>query len=379
MDPSPIHISTFVAMAIDPIPPKDHPTSRARRPISPANSAASTSDSALGASPDSSKAASPPSQHSPSQRNSHQASPSAPSMTFEGIRIGFGVVETNESDINGDLSNVAVEIVDVRINDRIDVAEQLDRLILRISQLVQSHATNAQQYESQNQSSTNSLPSTVLVSSNQAIRQTLYPFITAAANPEDKSQSSQNVQESDFAQHYSTVPNIFHSFIAIDDVVSGNCSGVVNKTAESDVAKLSVHQQVQHIVEYIRKGDRAALFSSQRLEHVSQRYVPALCTDTFVDSGLVARARGLPWHASDQDIAQFFAGLNIAPGGIALCLSAEGRRNGEALIRFESSKHRDLALQRHRKFLHSRYIEVYRGSGEEFMKLTLGSYFFLPI
>lgn len=27
----------------------------------------------------------------------------------------------------------------------------------------------------------------------------------------------------------------------------------------------------------------------------------------------MAKARGLPWHASDQDIAHFFAGLNIVP------------------------------------------------------------------
>lgn len=49
-------------------------------------------------------------------------------MNFEGIRIGLGVVEANESNINGDPSNVAVEIVDMRINDRRDVAEQLDRV-----------------------------------------------------------------------------------------------------------------------------------------------------------------------------------------------------------------------------------------------------------
>lgn len=108
-----------------------------------------------------------------------------------------------------------------------------------------------------------------------------------------------------------------------------------------------------------------------------------------VDDNTVIRARGLPWQSSDQDIARFFRGLNIAKyennpqtilvlilqcvhnsnlsddwlcvcrGGAALCLNAQGRRNGEALVRFESEEHRDLALQRHKHHMGTRYIEVH--------------------
>lgn len=109
----------------------------------------------------------------------------------------------------------------------------------------------------------------------------------------------------------------------------------------------------------------------------------------------VIRARGLPWQSSDQDIARFFRGLNIAKyvvatsnlsvsiiyiyiesyllirclhplyvvlhrGGAALCLNAQGRRNGEALVRFVSEEHRNLALQRHKHHMGNRYIEVTR-------------------
>lgn len=45
-------------------------------------------------------------------------------------------------------------------------------------------------------------------------------------------------------------------------------------------------------------------------------------------------------------------------GGAALCLNAQGRRNGEALVRFVSEEHRDLALQRHKHHMGTRYIEV---------------------
>ena len=34
-----------------------------------------------------------------------------------------------------------------------------------------------------------------------------------------------------------------------------------------------------------------------------------------VDTNSVVRARGLPWQASDTDIARFFTGLNVSPGG----------------------------------------------------------------
>ena len=59
-------------------------------------------------------------------------------------------------------------------------------------------------------------------------------------------------------------------------------------------------------------------------------------------------------------------------GGVALCLSAQGRRNGEALVRFESELHRDLALKRHKHHLQNRYIEVYKASGEDFLAVAGG-------
>lgn len=45
-------------------------------------------------------------------------------------------------------------------------------------------------------------------------------------------------------------------------------------------------------------------------------------------------------------------------GGVALCLNAQGRRNGEALVRFVNAEHRDMALERHKHHMGSRYIEV---------------------
>ncbi|KAF7246117.1 Epithelial splicing regulatory protein 1 [Varanus komodoensis] len=93
----------------------------------------------------------------------------------------------------------------------------------------------------------------------------------------------------------------------------------------------------------------------------------------LVDDNTIIRARGLPWQSSDQDIARFFKGLNIAKGGAALCLNAQGRRNGEALVRFVNEEHRDLALQRHKHHMGNRYIEVYKATGEDFLKIAGGT------
>lgn len=50
--------------------------------------------------------------------------------------------------------------------------------------------------------------------------------------------------------------------------------------------------------------------------------------------------------------------LLCSRGGVALCLNAQGRRNGEALVRFVNVEHRDLALERHKHHMGNRYIEV---------------------
>ncbi|XP_021916116.1 RNA-binding protein fusilli isoform X3 [Zootermopsis nevadensis] len=109
-------------------------------------------------------------------------------------------------------------------------------------------------------------------------------------------------------------------------------------------------------------------------ETVNLRLEPGICSkNEEVDNSCVVRARGLPWQSSDQDIAKFFRGLNVAKGGVALCLSPQGRRNGEALVRFINQEHRDMALKRHKHHIGNRYIEVYKASGEDFINVAGGS------
>uniref|UniRef100_A0A5F8GFK0 Epithelial splicing regulatory protein 2 n=1 Tax=Monodelphis domestica TaxID=13616 RepID=A0A5F8GFK0_MONDO len=98
-------------------------------------------------------------------------------------------------------------------------------------------------------------------------------------------------------------------------------------------------------------------------EIVKCKYDSGPCSKAeVVDNETVVRARGLPWQSSDQDIARFFKGLNIAKGG-----------RGPSLVRFVDSEQRDLSLERHKHHMGARYIEVYKASGEEFLKIAGGT------
>ncbi|XP_011689892.1 PREDICTED: RNA-binding protein fusilli isoform X3 [Wasmannia auropunctata] len=118
--------------------------------------------------------------------------------------------------------------------------------------------------------------------------------------------------------------------------------------------------------------DRGHIFKNPEVVNIVLE--PGICSkDEEVDNDCVVRARGLPWQSSDQDIAKFFRGLNVAKGGVALCLSPMGRRNGEALVRFINKEHRDMALKRHKHHMGTRYIEVYKASGEDFVGVAGGT------
>jgi epithelial splicing regulatory protein 1/2 len=69
----------------------------------------------------------------------------------------------------------------------------------------------------------------------------------------------------------------------------------------------------------------------------------------------------IPFYANPA-----FASMAAPRGGVALCLNQQGRRNGDALVRFQSQDQRDMGLKRHKQQIGSRYVDVYRSSGDEY-------------
>ncbi|KAF7648162.1 hypothetical protein LDENG_00161170 [Lucifuga dentata] len=73
----------------------------------------------------------------------------------------------------------------------------------------------------------------------------------------------------------------------------------------------------------------------------------------------VVRIRGLPFSCTEADITWFFSGLDIVKNGVTIVLDNKGRNSGEAFVQFSSQEIADEALQRDRKLIGNRYIEVF--------------------
>jgi len=81
----------------------------------------------------------------------------------------------------------------------------------------------------------------------------------------------------------------------------------------------------------------------------------------------VVRVRGLPYSdCNDEDIAEFFSGLQIQNDGILILLNYQGRPRGEAFVKFTTPEIALKATKKNRSTLGSRYIEVYQSNIKSF-------------
>ncbi|CAL8075579.1 unnamed protein product [Calicophoron daubneyi] len=153
---------------------------------------------------------------------------------------------------------------------------------------------------------------------------------------------------------------------------NANVDGTENSLRDDQLDGMPIVAYCRHLANLVRQMTKdGALWTD--IETINDHYQPAFVRKTDnVEDDVVIRARGLPWQATDSDIFQFFSGINISKGGIALVLSKVGRRNGEALVRFTDRQQRDLALCKHKHHMGSRYIEVYAATGSEFTAFAGG-------
>ncbi|XP_054895625.1 G-rich sequence factor 1 [Poeciliopsis prolifica] len=75
----------------------------------------------------------------------------------------------------------------------------------------------------------------------------------------------------------------------------------------------------------------------------------------------LVQVKGLLWTCTAQDLLQFFSDCRIRNGvnGIHLTLDRLGRPSGRAFIEMEHEEDVNKALEKHRQYLGSRYVEVY--------------------
>lgn len=79
----------------------------------------------------------------------------------------------------------------------------------------------------------------------------------------------------------------------------------------------------------------------------------------------VVRIRGFPFNCSEEDIREFFSGLDVVKDGVTFVLNHKGRKTSSAYVQFASQEMANEALQRDRDFIGSRYIEVFPSNKSE--------------
>lgn len=79
----------------------------------------------------------------------------------------------------------------------------------------------------------------------------------------------------------------------------------------------------------------------------------------------VVRLRGLPWKATSREIIDFFGDLCVVPNGVHLVPNPDGRPSGDAFVEFETHGDAVQSLQKHKKHLGPRYVEVYKSTRQE--------------
>ncbi|XP_032623959.2 G-rich sequence factor 1 [Chelonoidis abingdonii] len=85
------------------------------------------------------------------------------------------------------------------------------------------------------------------------------------------------------------------------------------------------------------------------------------------DDVFLIRAQGLPYSCTVEDVLSFFADCRIRNGesGIHFLLNRDGKRRGDALIELESEQDVQNALEKHRKYMGQRYVEVFEIHNED--------------
>eukprot|EP00177_Eucheuma_denticulatum_P006848 GFKZ01012467.1.p1 GENE.GFKZ01012467.1~~GFKZ01012467.1.p1 ORF type:complete len:702 (+),score=97.96 GFKZ01012467.1:322-2427(+) len=77
------------------------------------------------------------------------------------------------------------------------------------------------------------------------------------------------------------------------------------------------------------------------------------------DPNRIVRMRGLPYSSNDDDIAEFFRGYTIAPGGISRGKDRHGRASGEAWVTFVTAEDaKEVVTKLDKAHMGSRYIEL---------------------
>eukprot|EP00659_Diplonema_papillatum_P004464 gene4464-6919_t len=146
----------------------------------------------------------------------------------------------------------------------------------------------------------------------------------------------------------------------------------VDVESEDDIhngLSLSGQHMGQRYIEVFRSDENSAADAAQspanapRMTQAKSGYSHSGPAGPYDDC--IVRLRGLPFAATEQDVANFLHGTNIAPQGIHLVFNHENRPSGEAYVELVSAPDVNACLSRDRRQLGHRYIEIFKSSYAE--------------
>lgn len=79
----------------------------------------------------------------------------------------------------------------------------------------------------------------------------------------------------------------------------------------------------------------------------------------------VLKLRGLPFSATKEEIIEFFNGFVLTEDSVHITSMPDGRPTGEAFVEFAGPEDSEAAMEKDRKSLGSRYIELFASSQED--------------
>eukprot|EP01070_Trichotokara_eunicae_P012831 Trichotokara_eunicae@DN9806_c0_g1_i1.p1 len=107
-------------------------------------------------------------------------------------------------------------------------------------------------------------------------------------------------------------------------------------------------------------------FNSNRGGHNNgqRRFVPQPRNDGYEFGFTVVRLKGLPYHANETHIVDFFRGLAMT-AILPSTIPVDGRPSGEAYVEFANPEEAWKAMNKHGELIDRRYIELFAATKGE--------------
>lgn len=149
-----------------------------------------------------------------------------------------------------------------------------------------------------------------------------------------------------------------HLILGGDGRASGQC--FVELSTEQDVETAKGHNKEELGSRYIEIFDAKRTEMAWLLERQPGSGGGMGMGMGANENSTFVKLRGLPFESTKTDIADFFAGIEIAPYGITVTMDPTGRPSGDAYVELADAAEVEKALLKNKEKIGRRYIEIFK-------------------